>query len=254
MNAPTTDIARFEPFSVSWEGYQGPLDALLDRVRDESVVVSEVPLKTLTDQFLSHLVSLPTYPLYFSAEALWFLGALLELKSIALLPKLETVAEEEEMLAIEESLIDHIAAYRTFKAVASSLAERKDFFQQAYPRPEPMSLAGPRPVRYREADVSRLVAAFREVLNDYEQRTSALDLAPRGMTVAERIRELARFFRSTPDATPFSHLFATQSRDDMVVTFLALLELLRRQVVALLLPEQQGGEMVFVPKGEAVWN
>lgn len=226
------------------------MDQLLEQVKQEAIPASEVPLSSLTDQFLQYLLATPNYPLYFSGEAVWLFGMLLELKSIYLLPQV-LPEEEEDQQAIEAALLNHIEAYRTFKEVAFTLAERKRAFQQAYPRPASGEDPIAPPLQFQPVSVNQLLEAFQQVLSDFEKRDQEIEVRGREISILDRMKEMDRYLTGKVEGVSFETLFSSgETRQEIVVTFLAVLELIRRGRILLLQERLFGQIMIFGKRGK----
>jgi segregation and condensation protein A len=202
--------------------FEGPLELLLALAEREDVDLLQVPLARLTDGYLAAIAELPSPDPAEMAGFLWTLSRLLLLKSIRLLPGEEPGEEEVELLGWEEDVRQRLEEYRRYKAVAQELMERATAEAPAFPSP-----ARTVEVEGQEAplEVELLVGAFKDLL---------LRLPPRPVTVtgrawtSEQKVELltAKLLRGPVNLVEL--ILDCEDRLEAVVTFVALLELLRQ--------------------------
>ncbi len=225
---------QFEQFTghrVAIEIFEGPLDLLLHLVRREDVEASEVDTARITQGFLDYLRTMQQINITFAGEFVVMAATLLLLKSRSLLPRDEPVEEEED--ALEDpgvQLARRLAEYRTFKEAAEVLGSAQEARKQIYLRPlldDDQVGAGVVPLD--DVSVFDMVAAMQEMLS------RARELPPQTIhreriSVAERIDQIAgQLQRARGEATYFDDLCPEgTTRVFIVVTFLAVLELIRR--------------------------
>jgi len=232
---PLRDLAaqfeQFHGYSVRIEIFEGPLDLLLHLVRREEIRASEVDIVRITDQFLRYLRTMHRINIAVAADFILMAATLLLLKSRALLPQDEPV--EEELIEDEDPAVElarRLAEYRTYKEAAGILAEAQEARKRIYLRPLTADAAvGAGVVPLEDVSVFDMVAAVHDMLE------RARELAPHTVereeiTVGERIDELLHLFRFRRGReTYFDELVPEDAtRVFIVVTFLAVLEMIRR--------------------------
>jgi segregation and condensation protein A len=208
-------------FVVHTATFEGPLDQLLRLAQQGQVDFETLPLADIAAAYVAH--ARRAFDVDDVTEAVWMLSALMELKARALLPQ-PPAAEpvEEEQRDLEELLEERLGAYRAFKDVASALRALEAYQQRVFLRP------GQEPVEPLLSGVvlTDLFNAFQEVLARGRERGA--EVPPEGITVAERMAAVLGLLVAHPDGVPFDTLFpAAATRLEIVVTFLALLELIR---------------------------
>jgi len=219
------DPADRAPFQVRTPVFEGPLELLLALAEREDVDILQVPLASLTDAYLAEIAAIPSPDPNDMVDFLWLAARLLLLKSVRLLPGEETAAEEEDLLGWEEAVRRRLEEYRAYKEMAGELMERASADRFAFP-PPPRSLE---PGGQEDPlDVDLLVAAFRDVLGRIPPRPVVI--SGRAWTLVEKLELLEARLRGGPlDLREL--LLASQDRLEAVVTFVAVLELLRRGAV-----------------------
>ncbi len=218
-------------FRVDVEIFRGPLDLLLYLVRKHEVDILDLPLSTVTDQYLSYVSVLEQLDVNAIGDFLEMASILLEIKSRMVLPHGDEVAEEIE--DPRQGLVQQLLEYRKFKEAASMLEERSRSWQERYPRlaidvpPRQRSLAD-EPIR--EIEMWDLVSAFGRIMQQHGHGPSqniVYDDTPIEVHM-DRIREqLLREGR-----VALGDLFQPgMHKSRLVGVFLAILELIRHHSV-----------------------
>jgi segregation and condensation protein A len=216
--------------------FEGPLDLLLHLIKKNEIDVHDIPIATVTDQYLAYLDLFETLNLDTAGEYLVMAATLMQIKSRMLLPPAE--GEEEEDEDPRTALVQQLEEYQRFRAAAAELANRdilaRDVFRRA---PQAAEDEGELPP-LRELDLADLVDALREVLKRLPEE-QAQEIAGERIAIADRIPFLLERLRAGD--VEFAHLFdARASRLEVIATFLALLELVRMRAVRALQAERFG--------------
>ena len=223
-------------YKVKFEVFEGPLDLLLYLIRKEEVDIYQVNLTRLATQFIEYIETMRLLDLELAGEFLVMAATLMYIKSRELLPvdqQVQTEGEEEGEDPRWE-LIRQLVEYKKFKDAAAQLsvleARQENIFPRVPVAPEFKPEAAPR----SEASIFDLINAVNTVLQRLGKPADQRDIFEDKWSVSEKIESLMRAI-SERAALKFSELFAAAtSRTEVVVTFLALLELIRlKQIVAL---------------------
>ena len=226
--------------------FDGPIDLLLQLVREHKMDIKTVRLGEMTAQYLSYLTELPTLDLDIASEFIEVGAILVEIKSKQILPRPET--EQPALIDEEEQLRQRLAEYELFKKASEELKtlENVDRF-------------------YREPAVAKVTTEWKMGGVTFEDLTNAFTalLAKVGknaakiekttikldrFTVADKIKDVVGRLRTTSHLR-FSQLFEDDiTRSELINTFLAVLELLKRQLIACR-QEQDFGEIEIVKGG-----
>jgi segregation and condensation protein A len=224
-------------YKVKFEVFEGPLDLLLYLIKKEEVDIYEVNLTQLATQFLEYIEVMRMLDLEIAGEFLVMAATLMYIKSRELLPKDQQVkpeGEEDEGDDPRWELIRRLVEYKKFKDAASQLQALETRQESVHPRlpVKPEFAAEAAPAR-KDVSLFDLINAVNSVLQRVNQREDLRDIFEDRWTVSEKIEHLVRLVAERP-VVKFSELFASAtSRTEVVVTFLALLELIRlRQLVA----------------------
>lgn len=213
--------------------FEGPLDLLLYLIRREKVDIHDIPIAPITRQYMEYLDVMRELNLDVAGEFMVMAATLIHIKSRTLLPRPETAAavegEEEDP---RDALVRRLMEYQKFKAAAELLHEREQVRAAQWQRPDERvaALAGDDYEPELEVDLFSLLNAFQSVLNRLKARPKAL-LPAEQVPIEVRIEQLLDRL-SEHEACGFEALFADcDDRAGLIVTFLALLEMIRLKLV-----------------------
>ena len=223
-------------YKVKFEVFEGPLDLLLYLIKKEEVDIYEVNLTRLATQFIEYIDTMRMLDLEIAGEFLVMAATLMYIKSRELLPvdQQAQVEGEDEGEDPRWELIRQLVEYKKFKDAAAQLqvleARQEDVFPRTPAKLEFAAESSTRP----EASIFDLVNAVNVVLKRFSRPEDSRDIFEDKWTVSEKIEHLMRVLSERLSAR-FSELFeGVTSRSEVVVTFLALLELIRlRQITAM---------------------
>src|SRR3954454_15427921 len=231
-----------DAFAVKLASFEGPLDLLLHLIRKNEVDVHDIPIALITQQYLEAIDVIQELNLDIAGEFLVMAATLIHIKSKMLLPRPETAAgvegEEEDP---RDALVRRLLEHQKFKAAAELLHEREQVRSAQWQRPDERvaELAGDDYEPELEVDLFSLLSAFQAVVERAKQRPKVL-LPPEQLPVEVRIEHLLARLSET-EACGFEDLFADVSdRSGLIVTFLALLEMIRLKLVRLFRPPSFG--------------
>src|SRR5262245_19275147 len=214
---------------VRLDVFEGPLDLLLYLVKKEEVDIYQVNLTKIATQFIEYIELMRQLDLDVAGEFLVMASTLMYIKSRELLPTEQQAVvegEDEDQIDPRWELIRQLVAYKKFKDVAGKLHERELIQENIFARlPAKLEFAAPpgRP----EVSLFDLINAVNNILKRYSERSETRDVFEDKWTVSQKIEFLAEILKSRL-RVKFSELFAAStSRLEVVVTFLALLELIR---------------------------
>jgi segregation and condensation protein A len=220
-----------EQYPVRLEMFEGPLDLLLHLIRKHEVNVYDIPIALVTQQYLDYLELMEELNLDVAGEFLVMAATLIHIKSRMLLPRADPTqddAEEDPRDALVRRLLEH----QKFKAAAEMLHERETIRSAQHGRPDRVvhEIAGEPPEPELEVDLFSLLTAFRGVLERAKQRAN-VPLPAEQLSIEVRIEQLLSRLSET-EACGFEDLFAdVDTRAGLIVTFLALLEMIRLKLV-----------------------
>jgi segregation and condensation protein A len=223
-------------YKVKFEVFEGPLDLLLYLIKKEEVDIYQVNLTRLATQFIEYIETMRLLDLEIAGEFLVMAATLMYIKSRELLPvdQQAQVESDDEGEDPRWELIRQLVEYKKFKDAAAQLQVLEARQEDVFPRlPGTMDFSSDTPAR-QPASLFDLVNAVNVVLKRFSRPEDRRDIFEDKWSVSEKIEHLMTTLRDRA-AVRFSELFeGVTSRSEVVVTFLALLELIRlKQITAL---------------------
>lgn len=220
-----------DAYPVRLEHFEGPLDLLLHLVKKHEVSIYDIPIAEITQQYLEYIDVMQELNLDVAGEFLVMAATLIHIKSRLLLPRVDpTEADPDE--DPREALVRRLLEHQKFKAAAELLHERETLRSAQWTRPDgPIAeIAGEAPEPEIEVDLFSLIAAFRSVIERAKLRPK-IYLPGEQIAIEDRIEQLMAKLSETK-ACGFEDLFAdVESRAGMIVTFLAMLEMIRLKLI-----------------------
>ena len=220
-----------EDYPVRLLNFEGPLDLLLHLIKKHEINIYDIPVALITQQYLEYLDLMQEMNLEVAGEFLVMAATLIHVKSRMLLPRPDPAQEDPEEDP-RDALVRRLVEHQKFKAAAELLHDREIQRSAMWPRADgPVAeVVGEAPEPEVEVDLYSLMAAFRQVLERARVRPKVV-LPAEQMPIETRIEQLLARLSET-EACGFEDLFAdVQSRAGMIVTFLALLEMIRLKTV-----------------------
>jgi len=222
-----------EAFPVKLSNFEGPLDLLLHLIKKNELNVHDIPIAIITAQYLAAIELLQELDLDVAGEFLVMAATLIHIKSKMLLPRPETAAGlEGEAEDPRDTLVRRLLEHEKFKAAAGLLHEREQLRAAQWLRPDARvaEIAGDDYEPELEVDLFSLLTAFQAVVERAKLRPRVV-LPPEQISIETRIDQLLARLSET-EACGFEDLFADiRDRSGLIVTFLALLEMIRLRLV-----------------------
>ena len=223
-----------EDYKVDLDIFEGPLDLLLYLIRREELDIYDIPIERITKQYMAYLDLMRQYNLDVAGEFIVMAATLMVIKSRMLLPVDRRAAEEgveEEWVDPRLDLVRQLVEYKKFKDAAGRLGEYEALVQERFDygggRPKFEKTAADAADALSRIDLYDLLTAFQDVLARLSEVPTG-ELKGARFSVPEKMDLILERARADGQVA-FSHLFSAQSpRGEVIVTFLALLELLRQ--------------------------
>jgi segregation and condensation protein A len=234
-----------EGYPVRLQNFEGPLDLLLHLIKKHELSIYEIPIARITQQYLEYIDLMQEMNLDVAGEFLVMAATLIHIKSRMLLPRPDP-AQEDADEDPREALMRRLLEHQKFKAAAELLHERETLRSAQWTRADgPIAeIAGEAPEPEIEVDLFSLISAFRAVVERARQRPK-IYLPTEQISIEHRIEQLLARLSET-EACGFDDLFADmQSRAGMIVTFLALLEMIRLKLIRVFQSGGTGGIRVY---------
>ncbi len=239
-------------YKVKLEIFEGPLDLLLHLVKQNHLEIANIPVATITDQYLQYLQLMQTLDLEVAGEFLVMAATLIQIKSRMLLPPEALPPEEAEEPDPRAELIQRLLEYQKFKQAAELLSGMEKTRLIQFTRPIPPD--GP-PVEevdeLVEASLFDLLTAFSQFMSGEISRELVHEIIREEFTVEEKAALLRTLTRERGKVS-FAELFSkATSKLEAIATFLALLELIRLKEVVIR-QSQLFGEIMILRNADGV--
>jgi len=223
-----------DAYQVKLDAFEGPLDLLLHLIRTNELNVYDIPIALITEQYLGYITLMQDLNLDVAGEFLVMAATLIHIKSKMLLPRPETdLSEGGPEEDPREALVRRLLEHQKYKAAAGLLHDRETLRSAQFMRPDARvaDVAGDEYEPELEVDLFTLLAAFKGVLERANRRPRMV-LPPEQMSIEDRIHQLLGRLSET-EACGFEDLFSDGdgSRAFMIVTFLAMLEMIRLKLI-----------------------
>ncbi len=216
-------------YTVKLEQFQGPLDLLLQLTEEKKLDITEISLAKVTDQYLAYLRNLENVSLEDLANFLVIASRLILIKSRMILPSLELTEEEEQDI---DALKKQLEEYKKFKDLAKQLDELAKIGNIAYGREKYQGL---RTIFYppKNFNLDDLKTAFKKVLEEILLLEEKLpeETIKLKISLEEKIKQIQEELEDKIQTTFYRLTKKTNSKIDIIVSFLALLELIKQQII-----------------------
>ncbi|MFO8037230.1 MAG: segregation/condensation protein A [Anaerolineales bacterium] len=226
---PTFAKSTIHSYEVHTSVYQGPLDLLLNLIESAELDITKLSLAKVTNQYLSHIQNLQEKEPDEVSAFMLIAAKLLQIKSEALLPHSSHTEEEEEDTGYE--LARQLLAYKRYKQIADLLAEREKKGLHTFIR-YPSKDMNRRNVDFGDHSLSDLLHIARKAIQSATEKEAVNTVVSRPkVTVKEKIALLVSYLSEKGEVSFFQILGKRYSRLDVIVSFLAVLELIKRKMV-----------------------
>ncbi len=233
MDSQSEDFEQTElPYQVRIENFEGPLDLLLHLIKKNEINIYDIPVAMIAQQYLAYLEAMEELNLNVAGDFLVMAATLLQIKSKMLLPVDETVDDDEDGPDPREELVRRLLEYKAYKEAARQLDDQEKMWHEIFWREQALSVEEEVEENLPLENVSLfdLVDALKDVL-ERNPSSRLMEIVPDNLTVRERMNVILETLEGK-DSVSFAALFEGSShRMVVVVTFLALLELMRLRVV-----------------------
>jgi segregation and condensation protein A len=240
----TERTAQKAAYKIQIPMYEGPLDLLLDLIKQQKMNIHDIEISKITSQYLDYLHKLEALDVDVSSEFIYMAATLIYIKSKMLLPPDPLASEEEQSADPRAELVQRLVEHEKFKNAAQLLYQKQQIEENVWSRPD-------RSLYHDEGTEAELVVSLVDLVKVFQQvlerrkEVARIELRHEQFTVAQMIAQLrAQIIASADNAVNLIQFFeACPSRHAMIVAFLAVLEMVKLQAVALA-QEKQFGEIV----------
>ncbi len=246
-------------YKVKVDAFEGPLDLLLHLINRYEIEIYDIPVSEITEQYMNYIHTMQKLELDIASEYLVMAASLLAIKSQMLLPNssIEDEMEEEMEEDPRDELMRRLIEYRKYKQAAENLKEKEVQANRIYTRPQMSDEKEPEDkpeIRPGEASIYDMIQAMGKLLSkDKETQSQETKIKRDEVSIQTRMNEILSNVQSSKDGTAFFQLFNDRTRPHIVVTFMALLELMKSNDV-ICIQQQHFEELVVFKVEDAPWN
>lgn len=230
-----------DQYSIKVPLFEGPLDLLLHLIKKAEVDIYDIPISLIADQYLEYIELMKELNLEVAGEFLVMAATLAQIKSRTLLPPAEGEGEEQDGVDPRAQLVQRLLEYKKFKEAAQDLGERESFWRDVFVRQGKGAWEDsdePQDEALFNFGLIDLLDAFKRVLTSVPARFH--EITGEGISITDRINQILEKLSSSGSIT-FDSLFEEdRTKADVIITFLALLELARIRAIKIMQVEEFG--------------
>lgn len=225
-----------ETINLKLDVFEGPLDLLLHLIQQLEIDIYDIPIAAVTEQYMNFIHAMKTLELEVAGEYLVMAATLMAIKSQMLLPKQELDFEyaEEEGEDPREALVQQLLEYRKYKYAASVLSEKEEERSLFYTK-APMDLSDYEeellPLPQNQLNTIDLFLALHDVLQRKKSNQPVeTTVTTETITVDQKVAEISRRLEklSEKEGLTLESFFVQYTKDEVITTFMALLELMKK--------------------------
>lgn len=227
-------------YNVKIEAFEGPLDLLLHLINRLEIDIYDIPVAKITEQYLVYIHAMKELQLDVASEYLVMAATLLAIKSKMLLPKHEEELEEDFEFEQDDDprneLVERLIEYKKFKEAADDLKSMEQERGLMYTKPPSDLTEYAKEIRNDNMDLDvslyDMLGAFQKLLRRKKlQRPMSTKITRQEISIEKRMDEIIGFLKEKGTRQSFNDLFPEPEREHIVVTFLAILELIKRKEI-----------------------
>jgi len=229
----TEPLLTLQPCVVKLDEFEGPLDLLLHLVQEKKRDILTIRVSSIVDDYIRYLDMMRMLNIDIASEYLKMAAVLIHLKSRALVN--ESLSEDEEENPEEKDILQKLLVYRRFRDAAMELNQRRVLMRDVFIKRDFKELNEliPDETPVENVDIITLIRLYKEIC-ERANRDYSYELTPERVSVLSRIYELIDLFKEK-ESLKFLDLFSKhETRIDVIVTFLAILEMARLRFITLI--------------------
>lgn len=224
-------ISEGQKYHITLPAFQGPLDLLLHLIRENKIDIYDIPISIITKQYLEYIEFMKELNLEIAAEFIAMASTLIYIKSRMLLPidNVEPISEDEDPRA---DLVNRLLQYQAYKEASLTMRQREDLWSNVFFRPvqdkDEYQPEEPEPLLF-DINIFDLLTALKRVIS--KAPLESMVVSRETLTVKDKINHLI-YLIEQKKVVEFESIFNHDTkRIDIIVTFLALLEIMRLHIV-----------------------
>lgn len=233
-------------YSYKLSVFEGPLDLLLHLIEKHKIDIYDIPIVSITSQYMDYLDNWNHFDIHYSSEFLVMAATLMQIKSRMLLPKVEPVPEGEE--DPRDELVNRLVEFKAIKEITAFISDRTSLDASIYTRPEEVSQLGKE--SFYSFDVSKLY----EIFKDTFKRAQEEEVEPPQVQVEKDAYSLEDMLDTmllrarSGDRMSFRRLLvSSRDKKEMVTVFMAVLELMKRQELVIIPGDREDDTILVNP-------
>lgn len=246
--------------NIKLEEFEGPMDLLLHLIKKAEVDIYDIPIFEITEQYIAYLNAMEELDLNIASEFLVMAATLLEIKSRMLVPNTKTSGDEEDEMDPRQELIDKLVQYKQYKEFAEHLRDLEGVNTIFFKEPEIIDDIEDDEVFFKNITFDNLMKAFNKVVKNYQSKFNKNAEIPKDINIDKyKVEDKMEFIKKIINddeggRVPFENLFAgSEEKIEIVVTFLALLELIRLRIIRAIQYDSYG-EIFIERQEEGTWK
>jgi segregation and condensation protein A len=234
-----------DDYKVTLEVFEGPLDLLLYLIKKDEVDIYDIPIGRITDQYMEYLKLMKVLDLNIAGDFIVMSATLMLIKSRMLLPvESRPDQEEEDEEDPRWDLVRQLVEYKKFKDAANHLEELEMHMENVFGREsEHVELGEPPDVDLRDASIFDLISSLNEALGRVQQE-DIQEIFAEEYTVSQKVTYIIENLKIAKRLSITDLFTGMKSRQEIVCTFLAVLELIKLNRIAAVQDERFGQIMV----------
>jgi len=232
------------PYKITIPMYEGPLDLLLDLIKKQEMNIHDIPIAKITSQYLEYLHKLDELNVDVSADFIYMAATLIYIKSKMLLPP-DPLAGPEDQTDPRAELVHRLVEHEKYKNAAQLLYQKQQIEENVWSKPDKSLYQDEGTEGELVVSLVDLVKVFQQVL-ERKKEISRIELQHEEFSVAQMMAQLrGQILASETNSVNLIQFFeACPSRHAMIVAFLAVLEMVKLQAIAMV-QEKQFGEILL---------
>ncbi len=217
-------------YKVTIDQFEGPLDLLLHLIKQSDIDIKDIEISKVTEQYLNYIEIQEQMNLTIASEYLVMAASLIEIKSNSLLPRPKEIEEDEFELDSKEDLINKLIEYERYKEISNDFKELENKRNLVYTKEDEKlnNFKDEEKVYEGDASLEDLLKAFEKFISRKElEKPLNTKITKKELSVTVRNKEIKHILK-TKKQVKFSELFTIMTKDYVVVTFLSILDLARK--------------------------
>lgn len=225
-----------ESYQVKIDGFEGPLDLLLHLIKQYEIDIYDIPVALITTQYLEYIETMQKLDLNVASEFLVMAATLLAIKSEMLLPNQEITDEDDyEEDDPRAELVARLIEYRKYKDAAEQLKEIEGEEKESFTRSPEMIKETEKikpPIKENTASIYDMLEAMQAVFNRKKwSQPMTTTIEKIEIPIQQRMEEVLEIVELSDNGVPFETLFPYYSKSHIIVTFMAMLELMKQKLI-----------------------